>query len=165
MKCKNCEGYDTAFGCGLYKCNYILSKRLAAYTDAEEQGRLVRTPYKVGDLFWAIAYSEPKVIHVRLYQITYHYKDGWILWVENIDNDNDWWKVPLETFKTWSCFDSYKEAEAALKELKLEEEDSEPWLCLSCRYYPPSSTDGKPCTQCNPNDVWHSCWDPAEENE
>ncbi len=43
------------------------------------------------------------------------------------------------------------------------EEDTEPWLCLSCRHYPPSSTDGKPCTQCNPIEVWHSCYDPAEE--
>lgn len=88
--------------------------KLAAYEDAEEQGRLVRTPYKVGDLFWAVAYSDPRVIHVRLYQVTYHYKDGWVLWVENIDNDNDWWKVPLEAFETWSCFDTYEEAEAAL---------------------------------------------------
>ena len=90
-------------------------KKLAAYEDAEEQGLLVRTPYKVGDLFWAVAYSDPRVIHVRLYQVTYHYKDGQILWVENIDNENDWWKVPLETFEAWSSFDSYEEAEAAMK--------------------------------------------------
>lgn len=45
------------------------------------------------------------------------------------------------------------------------EEDTEPWLCLSCRHYPPSSTDGKPCSQCNPSEVWHSCYDPAEEGE
>ena len=45
------------------------------------------------------------------------------------------------------------------------EEDSEPWLCLSCRHYPPSSTDGKPCSQCNPSEVWHSCYDPVEERE
>lgn len=89
--------------------------KLAAYEDAEEQGRLVRTPYKVGDLFWAVAYSDPRVIHVRLYQVTYHYKDGWVLWVENIANDNDWWKLSLEAFETWSCFDSYEAAEAAMK--------------------------------------------------
>lgn len=52
MTCKNCEGYDTAFGCGLFKCNNILSKRLAAYEDAEEQGLLVRLPCKVGDMVY-----------------------------------------------------------------------------------------------------------------
>ena len=45
------------------------------------------------------------------------------------------------------------------------EEDTEPWLCLSCRHYPPSSTDGKPCSQCNPSEVLHSCYDPVEEGE
>ncbi len=97
--------------------------KLAAYEDAEEQGLLVRTPYRVGDLFWAVAYSDPRVIRVRLYQITYHHKYGWVLWVENIDNENDWWKVPLKEFEAWSCFDSYEEAEAELKGLKGETED------------------------------------------
>lgn len=47
--CKKCEGYDAAFGCGMFKCNNVLSKRLAAYEDAEEQGRLVILPCKIGD--------------------------------------------------------------------------------------------------------------------
>lgn len=45
------------------------------------------------------------------------------------------------------------------------DEDTEPWLCLSCRNYPPSSTDGKPCSQCDTSDVNHSCYDPAESAE
>ena len=49
MNCKNCEGYDTAFGCGIFKCNNILSKRLDAYEEAEKQGLLIRLPRKLGD--------------------------------------------------------------------------------------------------------------------
>lgn len=94
-------------------------KKLAAYEDAEEQGLLVRLPYKVGDMFWAIAYSEPRVIHVRLYQITVHYEYGYIIWVENIDNEMDWWKVSLKDFDKWSHFNSHEEAEAVM--MKMEE--------------------------------------------
>lgn len=32
------------------------------------------------------------------------------------------------------------------------------WVCESCSYYPPSSTDGKPCAQCNPDDPFLNCY-------
>ena len=32
------------------------------------------------------------------------------------------------------------------------------WVCESCIYDPPSSTDGKPCTKCNPDDPFWSCY-------
>lgn len=30
--------------------------------------------------------------------------------------------------------------------------------CKTCVYYPPSSCDGKPCTQCDPEDLFHNCY-------
>lgn len=102
-----------------WRCeNNEIADKLAAYEDAEEHGLLVRLPYAVGDTFWAIAYSEPRVIHVRLYQITNHYEHGYILWVENIDKEMDWWKLPLHKFEEWSHFASKEEAEAKLREVE-----------------------------------------------
>ncbi len=31
------------------------------------------------------------------------------------------------------------------------------YICESCIYYPPSSCDGKPCTMCDPNNVYLNC--------
>ena len=39
------------------------------------------------------------------------------------------------------------------------------WVCESCIYYPPSSTDGKPCTQCNPDDPFWSCYSEKSSND
>ena len=30
--------------------------------------------------------------------------------------------------------------------------------CKTCIYYPPSSCDGKPCTQCDPERLFHNCY-------
>lgn len=30
--------------------------------------------------------------------------------------------------------------------------------CETCVYYPPSSCDGKPCTQCDPERLFHNCY-------
>ena len=30
--------------------------------------------------------------------------------------------------------------------------------CKTCIYYPPSSCDGKPCTQCDPESLFHNCY-------
>ena len=30
--------------------------------------------------------------------------------------------------------------------------------CKTCVYYPPSSCDGKPCTQCDPERLFHNCY-------
>lgn len=30
--------------------------------------------------------------------------------------------------------------------------------CKTCVYYPPSSCDGKPCTQCDPESPFHNCY-------
>ena len=39
------------------------------------------------------------------------------------------------------------------------------WVCESCSYYPPSSTDGKPCTHCNPDDPFWSCYSEKSSND
>lgn len=32
------------------------------------------------------------------------------------------------------------------------------YYCQTCVYYPPSSCDGKPCTQCDPESPFHNCY-------
>lgn len=34
--------------------------------------------------------------------------------------------------------------------------------CKKCRYYPPSSLDGKPCTQCDPSNPLMNCFSQKE---
>lgn len=72
MICEKCEGYDTAFGCGLFKCNNILSKRLAAYEDAEENGLLIRLPCKVGDMLYEIDLPEYGVIVCKVLYVDFY---------------------------------------------------------------------------------------------
>ena len=36
--------------------------------------------------------------------------------------------------------------------------------CETCKYYPPSSCDGKPCSVCEPDDVHRSCYDSIYED-
>ena len=36
--------------------------------------------------------------------------------------------------------------------------DNKAWKCETCVYYPPSSCDGKPCTQCDPDNVYFNCY-------
>ena len=52
MDCANCETKYRESCCSLYYCRTNIIKRLAAYEDAEEQGRLVMLPCKVGDTVW-----------------------------------------------------------------------------------------------------------------
>ena len=36
--------------------------------------------------------------------------------------------------------------------------------CETCVYYPPSSCDGKPCTQCDPESPFQNCYVKNEED-
>ena len=38
------------------------------------------------------------------------------------------------------------------------------WICETCRYYPPSACDGKPCCACNPEDPLLDCYEEKEES-
>ncbi len=37
--------------------------------------------------------------------------------------------------------------------------------CEGCRYYPPSSFGGKPCSYCDPYDQLHNCRNPVETED
>lgn len=111
MNCKNCEGYDTAFGCGIFKCNNILSKRLDAYEEAEKQGLLIRLPCKLGDTVYHIVSHTVDVTGYRM---------EWELETT----------VKPTAFRIWmmdaigkTVFLTREEAEAKLKELKGEAQD------------------------------------------
>ena len=39
------------------------------------------------------------------------------------------------------------------------------WICETCKHYPPSSCDGKPCSFCNPDDWRMNCYDKREDEE
>lgn len=98
----------------LKKCGYD-ADHVSMLLEAGANERLLVLPYMVGDIFYAICYSEPRVTSVRLYQIVFHYQEGYTLWLENVDKPTDWWKVSMEDFKKWCHFPTYEAAEAALK--------------------------------------------------
>lgn len=37
------------------------------------------------------------------------------------------------------------------------------WICESCVYYPPSSSDGKPCCMCDPENPLLNCYRRKED--
>ena len=37
------------------------------------------------------------------------------------------------------------------------------WICESCVNYPPSSTDGKPCSFCEPSDPLTNCYQKRDD--
>ena len=39
------------------------------------------------------------------------------------------------------------------------------WICETCRYYPSSACDEKPCCACNPEDPLHDCYEEKEESD
>ena len=39
------------------------------------------------------------------------------------------------------------------------------WICKSCVNYPPSSSDGKPCTMCDTDDVLLSAYSERDDKE
>lgn len=39
------------------------------------------------------------------------------------------------------------------------------WICESCRYYPPSSCDGKPCSFCDPDNPLMSSYSKRDDEE
>lgn len=90
------------------------------YRKAEEQGLLHKTPCKIGDEFWVIAYCDRKVTHVRctgygiLEDAKCKIKDAYI-WIDSLENEKDYWKLSFEEFRN-QCFHTKEEAESALAE-------------------------------------------------
>lgn len=59
----------------------------------------------------------------------------------------------------------YKYSDGSLVEvfLILPSEPPKEETCDTCRHFPPSSCDGKPCTQCDTSNVYTNCYEPKEE--
>lgn len=49
--------------------------------------------------------------------------------------------------------------------MPLPEPPKEEYKCESCVYNPPSSCDGKPCTQCDTRNPFTNCYVPADKEE
>ena len=68
VDCDVCElGESRLANCGVIKCRNRLKDRLAYYEDAEEQGRLIVLPCKVGDTvyaLWPVPTSAKYVIYI-----------------------------------------------------------------------------------------------------
>lgn len=110
---KNCEDCEIKFRescCSKQLCLNALINKLAAYEDAEEQGRLVILPCKVGDTVFS-AFEDEDVFCGKVYAIS------------TCDGTN-WFSVRYDSGlrydHTWDCFGktvflTHAEAEAALK--------------------------------------------------
>lgn len=83
-------------------------------------GEQITIPCKVGDKFWIIAYSDPKVIQVECigYTIGVDIRNRIgerVIWVESVDRPQDYWKIKFSEFES-SCFDTKEEAELHLSD-------------------------------------------------
>lgn len=110
MDCGNCEIKLRESCCSLYLCRNALINKLAAYEDAEEQGRLVILPCKVGDTVFLI--EGHSVYKSQVDMITLHDACNG-LWLEGTFN-----RFGLVYFSGEigrNIFLTREEAEAALK--------------------------------------------------
>ena len=95
-------------------------EKLADYEDAEEQGRLIKLPCKIGDIIYRVnAGAKEPVIKMRVLQVHYKqlHKDRIIIRIDAI-NDNDMGEncYLLEDFGK-TVFLTQSEAEQKLKEM------------------------------------------------
>ncbi len=100
----------------------IALDKLKEYQQLEEQGLLLRLPCKVGDEFWVIAYSNPKITNVKctgfcIQEDTINNIKQSYVWINSLENDRDYWKLSFEDFKN-QCFPTKEEAEQALQRMK-----------------------------------------------
>lgn len=91
--------------------------------DAEHEGRILKTPCKVGDEFWVIAYRDKKITHVKCtgYSINHDTVNKKcnhsIAWIDSIENPRDYWKLTFDEFNR-QCFATKAAAEKALEEME-----------------------------------------------
>ena len=71
----------------------------------------------IGDISYAIAYSTPRVVYVRVFQIQIIDNNTYI-WIENIEDTTDFWKLAEDDYIKWANFSTKEEAEKKLEELK-----------------------------------------------
>ena len=106
---------------------YCAIEKLADYEDAEEQGRLIKSPCKVGDIIYRVnAGAKEPVIKMIVLQVNYKQlrEDRIIIRIDAM-NDNDMGEscYLLEDFGK-NVFLTESEAEAKLKELRGVENES-----------------------------------------
>lgn len=79
---------------------------------------LIVVPCSVGDRFWIIAYSDPKVIEVECigYLVNVDIRNNInkrVIWIESVGRPQDYWELSFDEFET-QCFKTKEEAEAAI---------------------------------------------------
>lgn len=106
MKCTDCAHFEV--------CCYV-DPNLPACDTFLDKNKII--PYSVGDTSYAIAYSTPIIIQVRIFQIQIVDHNTYI-WIENIEDTIDFWKLPVDEYNEWANFPTKEEAEKKLEELK-----------------------------------------------
>lgn len=67
---------------------------------------------KLGKETYALAYTNRRVIKVRVYQVTIC-SDGLEIWIENIDKPSDYWILTYEQYQKSASFETEEDAIAA----------------------------------------------------
>lgn len=81
-----------------------------------ERERLIELPCKIGDIRYAIAYTQnTRVIKVRVFDIIQK-DDKPEIFVESVENTLHFWRLSLDNFLKWANFITRHDAEIALKE-------------------------------------------------
>ena len=115
--CGSCQEYDKWVVC--------VKKKLAEYETAEEEGRLVVLPCKVGDVVYAIEDKYYEYLYHKGIQkghvCRFEYDKEWFVWI-HIDGCNKDLQIAYKTSNfNQTVFLTREGAEKALKEIKKEE--------------------------------------------
>ena len=126
-KCfEKCDGLGASRKCDNCEITTSICEKLGKYEDLEEQGRLIKLPFKIGDIIYRVnAGAKEPVIKMRVLQVNYKQlrEDRIIIRIDAM-NDNDMGEscYLLEDFGK-NVFITKSEAEAKLKELRGGEND------------------------------------------
>lgn len=117
-----CDKKECGDICPNPECNHTTkiehAVNLRAVTD--ENGKVLyyeeksQIPCNVGDRFFILAYSDTKVVEVECTGIELSKREK-IIWIENVNNRRDYWKLYFDDFET-EHFKTKEEAEKALAE-------------------------------------------------
>ena len=127
-KCfEKCDGLGASRKCDNCEITTSICEKLGKYEDLEEQGRLIKLPFKIGDIIYRVnAGAKEPVIKMRVLQVNYKQlrEDRIIIRIDAM-NDNDMGEscYLLEDFGK-NVFITKSEAEAKLKELRGGENES-----------------------------------------
>ena len=127
-KCfEKCDGLGASRKCDNCEITTSICEKLGKYEDLEEQGRLIKLPFKIGDIIYRVnAGAKEPVIKMRVLQVNYKQlrEDRIIIRIDAMnDNDMEESCYLLEDFGK-NVFITKSEAEAKLKELRGGENES-----------------------------------------